>query len=84
MVVDQIKKLIKLPRGYKYLINFRILLAMTLSICICCCGDIKLLSLFDIWLASPILDCILTGVVVSAGASGVHDLISKFNELKGK
>lgn len=83
VVVDQIKKLIKLPRGYKYSINIKVLLAVVISICVCLCGNIQLLSLLGIQLANQILDCILTGVVVSAGASGVNDLISKLNELKG-
>lgn len=84
VVVDQIKKLIKLPKGYKYSINIKVLLAVVISICVCLCGNIQLLSLLGIQLANQMLDCILTGVIVSAGASGVNDLISKLTDLKTK
>lgn len=84
VVVDQIKKLIRLPRGYYYSINVRVLLAVVISIFICIGGNIQLLSLLGIQLANQMLDCILTGVIVSAGASGVNDLITKLAELKTK
>ena len=73
--VEAIKKTIKIKKGYSLfkLINIKVLLSIIISITLCITSEIGILALLGIK-ALPIVDFILTGLIVSGGASGIREL----------
>ena len=73
--VEAIKKAIKIKKGYSLfkLINIKVLLSIIISITLCITSEIGILALLGIK-ALPIVDFILTGLIVSGGASGIREL----------
>ena len=73
--LEAIKKAIKIKKGYSLfkLINIKVLLSIIISITLCITSEIGILALLGVK-ALPIVDFILTGLIVSGGASGIREL----------
>ena len=70
-----LNKAIKIKKGYSLfkLINIKVLLSIIISITLCITSEIGILALLGVK-ALPIVDFILTGLIVSGGASGIREL----------
>ena len=56
--------------------------SITLSICVCICAKLDLLSILGITVLVPYVGEIITGLVISRGSSVVNSLIEKFIEIR--
>ena len=84
-VVENLKKLIKIPSGYyKKLINLKVLITMIVSLVICVSSKIELLSLLGVNIVVPYLDSVITGIVCSGGATTIHEMVKKINDTKNR
>ena len=81
--VEAIKKAIKIKKGYSLfkIINIKMLISIIISITLCVTSEIGLLVLLGIK-ALPILDYILTGLIVSGGASSIRELQKQIQNAK--
>ena len=81
--VEAIKKAIKIKKGYSLfkIINIKLLISIIISIILCVTSEIGLLVLLGIK-ALPILDYILTGLIVSGGASSIRELQKQIQNAK--
>lgn len=83
-VVDTIKKAVKFNKGYAYLfkrVNLKVIIAMTVSIIVCVSSNIGVFTLLGINIL-PVFDNVLTGIIVSGGASSIQNMIKKINDVK--
>ena len=84
-VVENLKKLVKIPSGYyKKIINLKVLITMITSLIICVSSRIELFSLLGVEVAVPYLDSVLTAIIASGGATSLHEMVKKINDTKGK
>ena len=74
--VEAIKNMIKIKRGYSLfkLINVKVLLSVIISILICVSSHIGILAMLGVQAVIPMVDYILTGLIVSGGASSIREL----------
>ena len=74
--VEAIKKAIKIKKGYSLfnLINVKVLLSIAISIVLCVSAHIGILAMLGIGDVIPLVDYILTGLIVSSGANGIREL----------
>ena len=74
--VQSIKKLVKLKKGYSLfkLINVKVLLSIAISIVLCVSAQIGILAMLGVGEVIPLVDYILTGLIVSSGANGIREL----------
>ena len=81
--VEAIKKAIKIKKGYSLfkIINIKVLISIIISITLCITSEIGLLALLGVE-ALPILDYILTGLIVSGGANGIRELQKQIQNAK--
>ena len=81
--VEAIKKAIKIKKGYSLfkIINIKMLISIIISITLCVTSEIGLLVLLGVK-ALPILDYILTGLIVSGGASSIRELQKQIQNAK--
>ena len=81
--VEAIKKAIKIKKGYSLfkIINIKVLISIIISITLCVTSEIGLLVLLGVK-ALPILDYILTGLIVSGGASSIRELQKQIQNAK--
>ena len=81
--VETIKKAIKIKKGYSLfkIINIKVLISIIISIALCVTSEIGLLVLLGVK-ALPILDYILTGLIVSGGASSIRELQKQIQNAK--
>ena len=81
--VEAIKKAIKIKKGYSLfrIINVKVLISIIISITLCVTSEIGLLVLLGVE-ALPILDYILTGLIVSGGASSIRELQKQIQNAK--
>ena len=81
--VEDIKKAIKIKKGYSLfkIINIKMLISIIISITLCVTSEIGLLVLLGVK-ALPILDYILTGLIVSGGASSIRELQKQIQNAK--
>lgn len=81
--VEAIKKAIKIKKGYSLfkLINIKVLLSIIISITLCITSEIGILALLGVK-ALPIVDFVLTGLIVSGGASGIRELQKQIQNAK--
>ena len=81
--VAAIKKAIKIKKGYSLfkIINIKMLISIIISITLCVTSEIGLLVLLGVK-ALPILDYILTGLIVSGGASSIRELQKQIQNAK--
>lgn len=73
--VEAIKKAIKIKKGYSLfkIINIKVLLSIIISVALCITSEIGILALLGVK-ALPIMDFVLTGLIVSGGASSIREL----------
>ena len=81
--VEAIKKAIKIKQGYSLfkIINIKVLISIVISITLCVTSEIGLLVLLGVK-ALPTLDYILTGLIVSGGASSIRELQKQIQNAK--
>ena len=81
--VEAIKKVIKIKQGYSLfkIINIKVLISIIISITLCVTSEIGLLVLLGVK-ALPILDYVLTGLIVSGGASSIRELQKQIQNAK--
>ena len=81
--VEAIKKAIKIKKGYSLfkIINIKVLISIIISITLCITSEIGMLALLGVK-ALPILDYILTGLIVSGGASSIRELQKQIQNAK--
>ena len=81
--VEAIKKAIKIKQGYSLfkIINIKVLISIVISITLCVTSEIGLLVLLGVK-ALPILDYVLTGLIVSGGASSIRELQKQIQNAK--
>ena len=81
--VEAIKKAIKIKKGYSLfkIINIKVLISIIISITLCVTSEIGLLVLLGVK-AVPILDYVLTGLIVSGGAGSIRELQKQIQNAK--
>ena len=74
--VEAVKNMIKIKRGYSLfkLINVKVLLSVIISILICVSSHIGILAMLGVQAVIPMVDYILTGLIVSGGANSIREL----------
>ena len=82
--LEIVKKTIKIKKGYSLfkVINVKMLLSVILSVAICVSSQIGILALLGVNLVLPLVDYIMTGLIVAGGASGVRELQKQIQEAK--
>ena len=82
--VEAIKKAIKIKKGYSLfdLINVKVLLSIAISIIICVSAHIGILAMLGVGEVIPLVDYILTGLIVSSGANGIRELQKQIQATK--
>lgn len=81
--VEAIKKAIKFKKGYSLfkIINVKVLLSIIISITLCITSEIGILALLGVK-ALPIVDFVLTGLIVSGGANSIRELQKQISSTK--
>lgn len=82
-LVEQLKKLFKVKKGWWYGINLKVLMAIAVSLTMCLAYNVDLMVLLG-FKAIPYLGSFITGVLVSGGSVYIHDLIKQLQEAKGE
>ena len=82
--VQAVKNMIKIKRGYSLfkLINVKVLLSVIISILICVSSHIGILAMLGVQAVIPMVDYILTGLIVSGGASSIRELQKQIQNAK--
>ena len=82
--VEAIKKAIKIKKGYSLfdLINVKVLLSIAISIVLCVSAHIGILAMLGVGEVIPLVDYILTGLIVSSGANGIRELQKQIQATK--
>lgn len=82
--VEAIKKGIKIKSGYSLfnLINVKVLLSIAISIVLCVSAHIGVLAMLGVGEVIPMVDYILTGLIVSSGANGIRELQKQIQATK--
>ena len=82
--VEAIKKAIKIKKGYSLfdLINVKVLLSIAISIILCVSAHIGILAMLGVGEVIPMVDYILTGLIVSRGANGIRELQKQIQATK--
>ena len=82
--VEAIKKAIKIKKGYSLfdLINVKVLLSIAISIILCVSAHIGSLAMLGVGEVIPLVDYILTGLIVSSGANGIRELQKQIQATK--
>ena len=82
--VEAIKKAIKIKKGYSLfnLINVKVLLSIVISIVLCVSAHIGILAMLGVGDVIPLVDYILTGLIVSSGANGIRELQKQIQATK--
>ena len=82
--VEAIKKAIKIKKGYSLfkVINVKVLLSIAISIVLCVSAHIGVLAMLGVGEVIPLVDYILTGLIVSSGANGIRELQKQIQTTK--
>ena len=82
LVVQQAVEAIK--KGYSLfnLINVKVLLSIAISIVLCVSAHIGILAMLGVGEVIPLVDYILTGLIVSSGANGIRELQKQIQATK--
>ena len=82
--VEAIKKAIKIKKGYSLfkVINVKVLLSIAISIVLCVPAHIGVLAMLGVGNVIPLVDYILTGLIVSSGANGIRELQKQIQATK--
>lgn len=73
--VETIKKAVKIKKGYSLfkVINIKVLISIIISVALCVTSEIGILALLNVN-ALPMIDFVLTGLIVSGGASSIREI----------
>lgn len=82
-LVEQLKKLIKVKKGWWHGINLKVLMAVVVSLTMCLAYGIDLMVLLG-FKSIPYLGAFITGILVSGGSVYIHDLIQQLKDVKGE
>lgn len=82
-LVEQIKKLFKIKKGWWYGINLKVLMAVVVSLVMCLAYNVDLMVLLG-FEAIPYLGAFITGLIVSGGSVYVHELLKQLQQSKGE
>lgn len=82
--VQAIKNMIKIKKGYSLfkLINVKVMLSVAISVLICVSSQIGILAMLGVGSVIPVVDYILTGLIVSGGANGIRELQKQIQTTK--
>ena len=82
LVVQQAVEAIK--KGYSLfnLINVKVLLSIAISIVLCVSAHIGILAMLGVGEVIPMVDYILTRLIVSSGANGIRELQKQIQTTK--
>ena len=82
--VETIKKAIKIKKGYSLfkVVNVKVMLSVIISILICVPSQIGILAMLGVGSVIPMIDYILTGLIVSGGANGIRELQKQIQNAK--
>ena len=83
--IQGVKKAVKISSGFAYLdkkINLKVVLSILLSVIICVLGKIDIFEVLGITINFPVVSEVLTALIVSQGATVVHDIQKQISELK--
>ena len=82
--VEAIKKGIKIKSGYSLfkIINVKVMLSIAISIVLCVSAHIGILAMLGVGEVIPMVDYILTGLIVSSGANGIRELQKQIQATK--
>ena len=82
--VEAIKKAIKIKKGYSLfkVINVKVLLSIAISIVLCVSAHIGVLAMLGVGEVIPLVDYILTGLIVSGEANGIRELQKQIQATK--
>ena len=82
--VEAIKKAIRIKKGYSLfkLINIKVLLSIAISIVLCVSAHIGILAMLGVGKVIPLVDYVLTGLIVSSGANGIRELQKQIQTTK--
>lgn len=82
--VEAIKKAIRIKKGYSLfkLINVKVLLSIAISIVLCVSAHIGILAMLGVGKVIPLVDYVLTGLIVSSGANGIRELQKQIQTTK--
>ena len=83
-MIEAIKKAIKIKKGYSLfkLINVKVLLSIAISIVLCVSAHIGILAMLGVGEVIPLVDYVLTGLIVSSGANGIRELQKQIQTTK--
>lgn len=68
--------------AFPFLKPYVMVVAMVCGIILCIQAQVGLLQVLDISLRTPLMDYVLTGIVISRGSNVVHDLIKQLEPKK--
>lgn len=82
--VQAIKNMVRIKKGYSLfkLINVKVLLSVIVSVLICVSSQIGILAMLGVSSVIPLVDYILTGLIVSGGANGIRELSKQIQNTK--
>ncbi|ACL69963.1 hypothetical protein [Halothermothrix orenii] len=79
VVVNGIKAAFPVLKG-----NSSRVVAAVVGIALCITTSIGILEKLNIGVRNPLIDQIITGIIISRGSSAIHDITSLFNKQKPK
>ncbi|MGI6574578.1 MAG: hypothetical protein ACOX3A_01680 [bacterium] len=62
--------------------NFALAIAMLCGIILCIQTQVGILEVLELEIRTPLIDYILTGIIISRGSNVIHDLISQLQPKK--
>lgn len=82
--VQAIKNMVRIKKGYSLfkLINVKVMLSVIISILICVSSQIGILAMLGVSSVIPMVDYVLTGLIVSSGANGIRELSKQIQNTK--
>ena len=82
--VQAIKNMVRIKKGYSLfkLINVKVMLSVIISILICVSSQIGILAMLGVGSVIPMIDYILTGLIVSSGANAIRELSKQIQNTK--
>lgn len=82
--VQAIKNMVRIKKGYSLfkLINVKVLLSVIISTLICVSSQIGILAMLGVSSVIPMIDYVLTGLIVSSGANAIRELSKQIQNAK--
>lgn len=76
IITEIIKTAFPIFKGYAMII------AIVCGVVLCIQAQVGLMSVLGVTMRSPVIDYLLTGVIISRGSNVIHDLISQLEPRK--